>query len=113
MNRHTVGIAGYPVEVGKYAVYPGDKGVEYLVLGLCSEAGEIAGKYKKIIRDKEGVMDAESRAAIMDEIGDVLWYVTMLSIELGFTLDQVADRNASKLRDRADRGKIKGDGDTR
>lgn len=113
MNKHTVGISQYPYEVGKYAVYPGDKGVEYLILGLASEAGEVAGKLKKIIRDKEGVMDAESRGAIADEIGDVLWYVTMLSMELGFTLDQVADRNAAKLRDRAERGKIKGDGDSR
>lgn len=113
MNKHTVGISQYPYEVGKYAIYPGDRGIEYLILGLASEAGEVAGKFKKIIRDKDGVMDAETRSAMADEVGDVLWYVTMLSMELGFTLDQIADRNASKLRSRSERNAIKGDGDNR
>jgi NTP pyrophosphatase (non-canonical NTP hydrolase) len=113
MRSNTVGISQYPVEVGKYAIYPGDKGVEYLILGLCSEAGEIAGKYKKVIRDQDGKVSKEAREAMADEVGDVLWYVTMLAMELGFTLDHIADRNASKLRSRHERGKLGGDGDAR
>lgn len=113
MSSRTVGISQYPLEVAKYAIYPGDRGIEYLVMGMCSEAGEVAGKLKKIIRDKEGIMDRESQDAMADEVGDVLWYVTMLSMELGFTLDQIADRNASKLRSRSERNAIKGDGDNR
>jgi len=113
MSSRTVGISQYPLEVGKYAIYPGDRGIEYLVMGMCSEAGEVAGKLKKIIRDKDGVIDREAREAMADEVGDVLWYVVMLSMELGFTIDQIADKNASKLRSRHERGKIGGDGDTR
>ncbi|NBP65437.1 MAG: hypothetical protein EBU66_12360, partial [Bacteroidetes bacterium] len=48
----TVGISQYPLEVAKYAIYPGDRGIEYLVMGMCSEAGEVAGKLKKIIREE-------------------------------------------------------------
>lgn len=107
------GIADYQRAAQTSAVYPEDKAIEYLILGLASEAGEVAGKYKKIIRDKYGLMDADSKAALADEIGDVLWYVAMLSMELGFSLDTIAINNAVKLSDRMSRGAIRGDGDKR
>ena len=107
------GISDYQRVAQTSAVYPEDKAIEYLVLGLASEAGEVAGKYKKIIRDKYGLMDADSKVALADEIGDVLWYVAMLSLELGFTLDAIAINNAVKLHDRMSRGAIRGDGDKR
>lgn len=107
------GIADYQRAAQNSAVYPEDKAIEYLVLGLASEAGEVAGKYKKIIRDKYGLMDADSKAALADEIGDVLWYLAMLSTELGFSLDTIAINNAVKLSDRMSRGVIRGDGDKR
>lgn len=107
------GISEYQRAARSSAVYPEEKAVEYLVLGLASEAGEVAGKYKKIIRDKYGLMDSDSKNSMADEIGDVLWYVAMLSMELGFTLDQIAEANVAKLSDRMSRGAIRGDGDKR
>ena len=85
----------------------------YPVLGLCGEAGEVAEKVKKVLRDKGGYFDHDSRAAIRKEIGDVLWYVSQIASELRFDLDMIAQENLDKLNDRMLRGKIKGDGDDR
>ncbi len=85
----------------------------YLSLGLPNEAGEVAGKIKKIIRDKDGIIDENTRNAIKDELGDVLWYLTMLGQELGFTLEEIATTNIEKLASRLKRGVIKGNGDYR
>jgi len=108
-----MGLADYQRLAQSSAVYPESKAIEYLILGLASEAGEVAGKYKKIVRDKYGVMDPEARADLADEIGDVLWYLAMLSMELGFSLDEIASANIAKLGDRMSRGAIRGDGDKR
>ena len=94
----------YP-EVGKNAIYP--------TLGLVGEAGEVADKVKKILRDKNGIFDSESKYAIKLELGDVLWYVSQLSSELGFDLDEVANTNLKKLKSRKDRGTLQGSGDER
>ena len=94
----------YP-NVGENPIYP--------TLGLSGEAGEVADKVKKVIRDKGGVFDNASTEAIMLELGDVLWYIAQLSSELGFSLDSVAEANLSKLSSRAARGKLGGDGDKR
>lgn len=94
----------YP-NVGKNPIYP--------TLGLCGEAGEVAEKVKKIIRDKGGVFDADSKEKIKYELGDVLWYVAQLSSEMGFNLTEVADANLSKLSSRARRGRLSGEGDSR
>jgi len=107
------GISDYQRIAINSAVYPEDKALEYLILGLVSESGEVAGKYKKIIRDKYGLMDPESKAEIADEIGDVLWYLTMLATELGYSLDTISINNAVKLSDRMSRGVIRGSGDKR
>lgn len=85
----------------------------YLSLGLPNEAGEVAGKVKKIIRDKDGIIDEDTRNAIKDELGDVLWYLAMLGQELGFTLEEIATNNIEKLASRLKRGVIKGNGDNR
>ena len=87
---------------------PTSDNLNYLALGLASEAGEFAGKAKKLIRDGE----FDDKAA-MKELGDVLWYVAMAARKLGYTLEQVAEINIAKLRDRQARGVIKGDGDER
>ena len=85
----------------------------YCVLGLAGEAGELANHYKKVLRDDAGILNHERRTAIIDELGDVLWYVAALSQELGIDLDTVATRNAGKLAERERRGTIQGDGDSR
>jgi len=80
----------------------------YLALGLTSEAGEVAGKVKKMIRD--GAMDT---AGMIHEVGDVLWYAARLSHALGFTLEDVMRINYAKLMKRKDNNVIQGSGDSR
>lgn len=96
--------AGYPA-IGHPVIYP--------TLGLANEAGEVAGKVKKIFRDKGGVISEADRDALKGELGDVLWYLAQVSTELGLSLDEVAEHNIEKLYSRLERGKIGGDGDNR
>lgn len=95
------------------AKYPSHSGLTYTVLGLASEAGEVAGKLKKAIRDSDGTVSPERREQLLAEVGDVLWYVAMVAMELNATLSSVAEANLDKLLDRKARGVIGGDGDTR
>jgi NTP pyrophosphatase (non-canonical NTP hydrolase) len=101
LSRRT---AGYPA-IGHPVIYP--------VLGLVNEAGEVAGKIKKVFRDKGGEISAETRDALKSELGDVLWYIAQVCTELEIPLDDVAEANLAKLLDRQARGKIRGDGDNR
>lgn len=94
------------------AIYDPAHRVVYPALGLASEAGEVAGKVKKALRDGGGDMAAASRD-IADELGDVLWYLAVLADDLDLSLDQIARRNLDKLRSRAARGRIGGEGDVR
>lgn len=96
--------AMYP-DLGKNFVYP--------TLGLSGEAGEIAEKVKKVLRDSNGVVSDEIRELIKKELGDVLWYVSQLSSEFGFELNDVAELNIQKLLDRKTRGVLQGSGDNR
>jgi NTP pyrophosphatase (non-canonical NTP hydrolase) len=96
--------AAYPA-IGHPAIYP--------TLGLVNEAGEVAGKIKKVFRDKNGELSPETLEALEAELGDVLWYVAQVCTELGLSLDQTAQNNLTKLYDRLERGVIKGDGDKR
>ncbi|MEP7162391.1 MAG: nucleoside triphosphate pyrophosphohydrolase family protein [Candidatus Moraniibacteriota bacterium] len=96
--------AMYP-EIGKPFVYP--------TLGLVGEAGEVAEKVKKIMRNDKGVVSEEVRQDIKKELGDVLWYLAQVAHEFGFTLDEVAEKNIEKLADRLDRGVIHSSGDNR
>lgn len=103
----------YQFSTGATAKYPQDRAIEYLVLGLASEAGEVAGKYKKIIRDNYGLMNEESKKALLDEVGDVLWYIARLCEELNTNMSVVAKANIEKLYSRKERGVIGGSGDNR
>lgn len=96
--------ARYP-EAGANILYP--------TLGLCGEAGEVADKVKKVLRDQEGNFTPEVRDALKLELGDVLWYVAQLASELGFELNEVAEANLNKLASRAARNVIGGSGDHR
>ena len=96
--------AKYPV-IGHGVIYP--------TLGLVNEAGEVAGKIKKVFRDKEGEISQETREALNAELGDVLWYISQVATELDLSLDEIAESNIAKLYDRLERGKLKGDGDNR
>ncbi|GIV69516.1 nucleoside triphosphate pyrophosphohydrolase family protein [Caldilinea sp.] len=90
-----------------------DHPIVYPTLGLVNEAGEVAGKVKKLFRDKGGVISPEDREALKQELGDVLWYLAQIATELDLALEEVASANLTKLYDRLERGKIRGDGDTR
>ena len=83
------------------------------VLGINGEAGEIAEKAKKIIRDKQGVMNDQDREDFGKEIGDVLWYLAVFANHLGLSLEDVAQTNLEKLASRQKRGKLTGSGDNR
>ena len=93
------------------AIYP--EPVIYPALGLCGEAGEVAEKVKKLLRDDAGKMSDDRREAIAKELGDCLWYVSNLASDLDLTLEHVAAANLSKLASRKERGLLKGDGDQR
>jgi len=96
------------------AVYPQQgSNLAYPALGLNGEAGEVAEKVKKIIRDKGGVLDEEDRQALKKELGDVLWYVAAMCSEVGLRMGEVAELNISKLRDRQTRDRLHGSGDER
>ena len=96
--------AKYP-PIGHPVIYP--------TLGLTNEAGEVAGKIKKIFRDKDGVFGEAEIEALKGELGDVLWYLAQVCTELNLSLDDVAGHNLEKLFSRLERGKIGGDGDNR
>lgn len=104
----------YQEKSRKTAVYP-DLGSNliYPTLGLVGEAGEVAEKMKKMIRDDGGKLTEERKEVLVKEIGDVLWYIAQLATELNIDLDDIASTNIEKLYSRMDRGKIHGDGDNR
>ncbi len=101
----------YQREASTTAHYPHEQGVVYTALGLAGEAGEIANKMKKVIRGDKSI--TECREDLASELGDVLWYVAMLAKELDYSLDDIAQLNLAKLKDRQARNTIKGDGDNR
>ena len=102
----------YQKKCEETAIYPKEKALEYTTLGLVGEAGEIANKAKKIIRDRLQI-DAGLVNDFKKELGDVLWYIATLSRELGINLDDVATSNLKKLFSRKERGTIGGSGDNR
>ncbi len=101
LSRRT---AQYP-SIGHAVIYP--------ALGLTNEAGEVAGKIKKIFRDKAGVISEADREALKAELGDVLWYLAQVCTELNLSLEDVAQHNLDKLASRQARGAIGGAGDER
>ena len=96
------------------AIYPGaGNNLLYPTLGLCGEAGEVAEKVKKMLRDDAGTLTDARRAALAAELGDVLWYVAQVATEAGLELDAIAAQNLVKLRLRMESGALTGDGDER
>lgn len=103
----------YQNKARETAQYPTEHGLTYCTLGLAGEAGEVADKIKKIIRDKNCVVSKEDRMELAKELGDVFWYLANLSFELNLALDFVAQKNVDKLMSRKERGVIQGEGDNR
>ena len=104
------------------AVYPKEFKTVYPALGMNGEAGEVADKVKKVIRDSnELVRDSsgaimlpqEKREELAKEVGDVLWYVATMAYDIGYSLEEIAEMNIRKLASRKERGKLNGEGDNR
>lgn len=117
----------YQEATKQFAVYPPSFALEYLCLGLASEAGEVAGKMSKLIRgdytefgdeEKDGRvpvrinLDEFKEHAVL-ELGDVLWMVSEICNVLEVSMEEVMQANIDKLTARLDRDTIKGSGDDR
>ena len=106
----------YQEKAATTAIYPHRHeigGLTYTVLGLNGEAGEVAEKLKKTIRDNNGKIDEARTYEIAQELGDVLWYVAETASQLGLSLGQIAEINIEKLFSRKDRKVLQGSGDAR
>lgn len=104
----------YQTSALQTAIYP-NQGANFVypALGLVSEAGEVADKLKKVIRDNDSVLTDEIRDKVAKEVGDVMWYVAVLAYELDYSLEDIAQMNLDKLASRVQRGVIAGSGDNR
>ena len=98
----------YQRKAVSFALYPATHKVLYPTLGLCGESGEVAEKVKKQVRD--GVFN---RLEVAKELGDVLWYLTNVCNDIGYSLDEIAVLNINKLNSRKERGTLQGSGDNR
>ena len=92
-----------------WGTIPMDHPIVYPTIGLINEAGEVAGKIKKIFRGQNGQITEENRRSLKSELGDVLWYLTQICTELDLTLEEVAETNIAKLSSRQERGKLRGE----
>jgi NTP pyrophosphatase (non-canonical NTP hydrolase) len=105
-------INSYADQAMSTAVYPGrldDGGLNYAVVGLCGEAGELANQMKKVLRDDAGKVTPGRRNKMIDELGDILWYCAAVADEIGVSLSYVAGANLSKLQERKQAGTLHGD----
>lgn len=90
-----------------------DPGYLEKILGLTGEAGEVAEKFKKAIRDKAGKITTEDKKEIAKELGDCLWYLATLARYLNLSFSEVAQMNIDKLQSRLERNQLRGSGDNR
>jgi len=95
------------------AIYPKEFELSYLALGLVGEAGEIANHIKKVLRDYNGKVTDEMKKTLINELGDVEWYIARLCEFLGTTIEDVMQINFEKLESRKKRNVLKGSGDNR
>lgn len=109
----------YDQLIAKTAQYTGRAAgwLLYPALGLCGEAGEVAEKVKKLLRNSGKEYAAEltssERLELLKELGDSQWYISALATALGSSLSEVAQINADKLLSRLERGVVKSEGDNR
>jgi NTP pyrophosphatase (non-canonical NTP hydrolase) len=85
----------------------------HLVLGLCGEAGEVAEKIKKIIRDRDSDFGQLDLNDLTKELGDVLWHIAVVGKYFDISLEDIGAKNIEKLASRLERGSLGGSGDDR
>ena len=113
-NKKTImELTDYQISALETAVYPEQYNIIYPALGMAGEAGEVADKVKKVIRDNNSQFTEEKKREIAKEIGDVLWYCAVLAHDIGFSLEEVGRMNIEKLKSRQERGVLSGSGDNR
>lgn len=104
----------YQAKARETAIFPDeDNRFIYATLGMMGEAGEVSEKIKKIWRDKGKAVSVEDREEIKKELGDVLWYMSQLALEIGIDFDDIAVHNINKLQSRLARNVLHGAGDNR
>jgi NTP pyrophosphatase (non-canonical NTP hydrolase) len=107
MSNFTLDV--YQKLANRTAKYPKNLATLYLALGVAGEGGELANKVKKFLRLGLDPQDLapEHKAVLTDELGDILWYIALLALELGVPLSEIAKENLIKLNQRALQGDIK------
>lgn len=95
------------------SICPENMDILYPLIGLTGETGEVAEKIKKVYRDKGGYFDPIIRWEILKELGDCLWYINKMVVDLGFTLEQAAMTNLDKCYKRRAENTLHGEGDNR
>ena len=93
------------------SIYDSNDAYEYTIMGLCSEAGEVAGKFKKFIRD--GTSWEDLTKDMTKELGDVLWYVDRIADEFNISVADILSANIEKLAARKEANTLTGSGDNR
>lgn len=102
--------ADYKEAIEPLVLYPRQtqlEALQYVVLGLNGEAGEVAEQIKKAMRNDGGELSPERIELLKKEAGDVLWYLTRLAAELNTTLTEIAEINVEKLYGRKEQGNLK------
>ena len=112
INEYQLQAHGF-ADYAKPVTQSADCGYCYPVMGLTEEAGEVAGKFAKAVRDNNGFIDGERREAIIKELGDVTWFVAELCTLLNVSMEEVMQKNIDKLTSRRERNVIHGSGDDR
>jgi NTP pyrophosphatase (non-canonical NTP hydrolase) len=108
-RKRRMDLKDYLNQVKGYAL-PTALNREYLGLGLAAEAGEVAGVLAKAVRDNEGVVD---HPKLVKELGDVMWFIVLLSSYYGIDPNKMLQANIDKLESRQQRNVIGGSGDDR
>jgi NTP pyrophosphatase (non-canonical NTP hydrolase) len=103
------GFDHYQEATNETAIYPSHSRINYPILGLAGEVGELCNKYKKVIRDGADITVDDA----VGELGDILWYLARVAADMGISLGYVAEQNLAKLQDRKERGVLGGSGDKR
>ena len=112
-RKYSMDFNSYQRVAKSTAIYPATHKILYPALGLAGEAGEVANKVKKLVRDGTSSLPKEWKEQIGSEIGDVLWYCAVLADDLGISLGKIASENETKLQNRKNKGTLQGSGDTR